>query len=280
MKHEKAKLRKERRGRLQESFAGSTKESTMGIKLERDVRFLKIYAVTTTVGLGVLFLTAFHSTRARKFDEIDAERINIIEPDGKLDMVITDKSHFPPPVWKGKPMEVGRKGEVGQGLPGLVFYNTEGTEAGGLAFTGSSQDGKLQAGAGLIFDQYDQDQIVAIDYNEGNDGRAAGLHVWERPDTPLIDLVRKQQSIGHMPEGAAKQAALKQFREQAARGEFGGQTRVFVGKNEKDASEVTLADAQGKPRIRFTVQGNGHSSLEFLNEEGKTIYSLPPSPGK
>jgi hypothetical protein len=252
----------------------------MDAKLARDVRLLKAYAILTTMVLVVLLLTAFQSESKQKFSEIDAERINIIEPDGRVDMVITDKARFPSPVWKGKPLDVGRQGQTGKGVPGIVFYNGEGTEAGGLAFNGSTLDGKHEASAGLIFDQYDQDQIVSIEYGEDNDERIAGLHVWERPNTPLIDLVRKQQSLQSMPEGPAKQAALKRFQEEAARGEFGGQSRVFVGKNEKNTSEVTLSDAGGKPRIRMTVEESGLSHLEFLNEEGKAIFSLPPSGGK
>lgn len=248
----------------------------MDTKLVRDVRLLKAYAVASTVCLFVLLLTAFHTEKKQRFGEIDAERVNIVEPDNRIDMAITDKARFPPPVWKGKPMEVGRQGASGQGLPGIVFYNAEGTENGGLAFTGSTRDGKYEAGAGLIFDQYDQDQVVGIDYDDDNGERTAGLHVWERPNTPLIDLVRKQQAVHGMPEGPAKQAALKEFQAQAERGDFGGQSRVFVGKNEKNTSEVTLADAQGKARIRMTVESAGRPTLEFLDDNGKVIYSLPP----
>jgi hypothetical protein len=252
----------------------------MDAKLVRDVRLLKAYAIASTVAFLILLLTAAQSEKKQTFGEIDAQRINIVEPDGRVDLVITNQAHFPPPVWKGKPMDVGRQGASGQGLPGIVFYNAEGTENGGLAFSGSTQEGKYQAGAGLIFDQYDQDQIVGIDYDDDNGERTAGLHVWERPNTPLIDLVRKQQSIQSMPEGPAKEAALKQLQEQATRGDFGGQSRVFVGKNEKNTSEVTLADAEGKPRIRMTVESTGRPTLQFLDKDGKVVYSLPPDGGK
>jgi hypothetical protein len=252
----------------------------MNAKLVRDVRLLKAYAIASTVCFFILLLTAAQSERKQRFGEIDAERINIVEPDGRVDMVITDKAHFPPPSWKGKPMDVGRQGETGQGLPGIVFYNAEGTDDGGLAFSGGTREGKYQAGAGLIFDQYDQDQIVGIAYDDDNGERTAGLHVWERPNTPLIDLIRKQQSIEGMPEGPAKEAALKQLQEQATRGDFGGQSRVFVGKNEKNTSEVTLADAERKPRVRMTVESAGRPTLEFLDKDGKIVYSLPPGGGK
>jgi hypothetical protein len=252
----------------------------MDARLARDIRLLKGYAVFTTLALIVLFLTAFQSERKPKFGEIDAERINIVEPDGRIDMVITDKAHFPPPMWKGKPMEIGRQGMASEGIPGIIFYNAEGDEAGGLAFSSSHRNGKYQAGTALMFDQYEQDELVGIEYDEENGERTAGLNVWERPNTPLIDLIRKSQTLQDMPEGPAKQAAMKAFQEAGARGEFGGQSRVFVGKNPKNTSEVTLADAQGKPRIRMTVEGNGQARLEFLDQDGKVLYSLPPGGGK
>ena len=252
----------------------------MDRKLARDVRLLKAYAVFTTLALIVLLLTAFQSERKQKLGEIDVERINIVEPDGKVDMVITDKAHFPPPMWKGKPMEIGRQGMAGEGMPGIIFYNAEGDEAGGLAFSSSHRNGKRQAGTALMFDQYEQDELVGMEYDEEDGERTAGLHVWERPNTPIIDLVKKSQALQNMPEGPAKQAAAKEFQEAAARGEFGGQTRVFVGKNPKNSSEVTLADALGKPRIRMTVEASGLSRLEFLNQDGKVVYGLPPGEGK
>jgi hypothetical protein len=85
-----------------------SRRDDMEAKLARDVRLLKVYAVFITLGCAVLFLTAFQSEKKQKFGEIDAERINIVEPDGRVDMVITDNTHFPPPMWKGKPMEIGR----------------------------------------------------------------------------------------------------------------------------------------------------------------------------
>jgi len=252
----------------------------METKMARDVRLLKAYAVFTTVGFAVLLFTAFQSERRQKFGEIDVERMNIVEPDGKVDMVITNKTHFPPPMWKGKPMEISRQGMASEGMPGIIFYNAEGDEAGGLAFSSSRRNGKRQAGTALMFDQYEQDELVGIEYDEEESERTAGLHVWERPNTPIIDLVKKSQDLQKMPEGPAKQAAMKAFQEAETRGEFGGQTRLFVGKNPENTSEVTLADAQGKPRIRMTVEAGGQSRLEFLDQNGKAIYSLPPGGGK
>src|SRR5262249_12729682 len=53
-------------------------------KLEKEVRFLKVYAVVYAVAMtllfGVLALSAFRQADQRmKFTEIDVERLNIIE---------------------------------------------------------------------------------------------------------------------------------------------------------------------------------------------------------
>lgn len=56
----------------------------MESKLEREVRFLKIYAILATLGCIVMIASAFTlQGRNQKFAEIDVERINIVEKDGQ-----------------------------------------------------------------------------------------------------------------------------------------------------------------------------------------------------
>lgn len=64
----------------------------MDAKLPRDVRLPKVYAAIFTIGFVVLLLTAFPSEQMQKFSQIDVKRINIVEPDGNLDMVITERA--------------------------------------------------------------------------------------------------------------------------------------------------------------------------------------------
>ena len=60
-------------------------------KIEKEVRFLKIYAGVTTLLVFVLLLTAFTFSKNASFDEIDVKRINVKDDDGKLRMVISNK---------------------------------------------------------------------------------------------------------------------------------------------------------------------------------------------
>lgn len=102
----------------------------MSDQIERDVRFLKRYAIVTSTMLVVLTVAAFTRTsRNAKFDEIDVQRINVVEPNGHYRMVISNRPRSIGPVYKGAPF-----GYPGGGRPGIIFFNDEGTENGGLTF--------------------------------------------------------------------------------------------------------------------------------------------------
>jgi hypothetical protein len=47
-------------------------------------------------------------------------------------------------------------------------------------------------------------------------------------------------------------------------------------KDERDNSAVlVMSDVKGKPRIRLQVTPDGAPKLEFIDEAGTVIYSLP-----
>ena len=73
-----------------------------------------------------------------------------------------------------------------------------------------------------------------------------------------------------MPEGAEKTAAQKKFKEDSF-----ASTRVFVGREKDKSASIYLYDAKRKPRIAMKVTADGAATLEFWDENGKVIYSLP-----
>src|SRR6266536_3117551 len=102
----------------------------MDNKLQRDVRLLKAYSILITVLLGVIaFTAASRADQKTKFEEIDVERINIVEKDGKLKMVISNGERQHPGVVDGKTLSRTRS-------PGILFFNEKGDECGGLSFSG------------------------------------------------------------------------------------------------------------------------------------------------
>ncbi|MGH9941958.1 MAG: hypothetical protein ACRD9R_06320 [Pyrinomonadaceae bacterium] len=237
----------------------------MDTKLQRDVRFLKAYSILITLLLGVIaFSTIGQATQKNKFEEIDVERINIVEKDGKLKMVIANGERQHPGIIDGKMLSRKRP-------PGMLFFNEQGDECGGLSFNGDQKDGKGNASALLAFDRFRQDQTVAIQYGENNGKYYAGLRVWDRPETSLGPVIEKLTEIEKMKEGPEKKAAMEKLIEMAG----GAAERVMVGRDREQAAVVRLSDAKGKPRLKLSVDVAGLPKLEFLDETGKVTYSLP-----
>ena len=150
----------------------------METKLEKDVRVLKGYAVVGTLLCAVFVLAAFTAqSRKQKFEEIDVERINVVEKDGQVKMVISNKERLPGPgnIVSGKFGErVGLKGS------GILFYNEKGDECGGLQNISQEQDGKYVASSLLTFDKYNGDQVMGIKFEENNAKRKVGFNVWDQ----------------------------------------------------------------------------------------------------
>src|SRR5262245_28791398 len=243
----------------------------MQTKLERDVRMLKAYSFVVTLLLIVLTFAGFiQANQKNKFTEIDVERINIVEKNGKLDMVISNGERQHPGVIDGRTLSRTRP-------PGMLFFNDKGDECGGLSFNGEQKDGNASAGALLAFDRFRQDQTVAIQYGEANGQYSAGLRVWDRPDASLGEVVDKLQAIQKMSDGPEKTQAMQKLREMPA---AAASQRVFVGKTREKSAAVTLADPQGRTRAQLIVDAQGAARLEFLDEKGAVIQSFPPAEKK
>jgi hypothetical protein len=170
-----------------------------------------------------------HGSQA--FDEIQVHRINVVEPDGTLRMVISDHDRMPGVIVKRK-----ESPKVDRPQAGMLFYNDEGTENGGLIFGGHrNEKGEIvDSGGSLSFDKYGSSQIVQLAGVDDKDSRFAGLAVNDQ------------------------------------------NRRVWVGRKDDGAAVVSLMDAKGKKRIVMQVAGDGTASLDFLDAEGHVVRSLIP----
>ena len=116
-------------------------------KIERDLRILKVYALAMTLLCAILFGSIFKMIQRNKFEQIDVERINIVEKDGSLRMVLANKLRQHQGVVDGVTYEERR----GKRPPGLMFFNERGDELGGLVFDGNTEEGQ---GGSLTFDKF------------------------------------------------------------------------------------------------------------------------------
>lgn len=246
-------------------------ESAVVTKLQRQMRALQAYAVASSLIFGAVLLTALKQPeKSAKFKQIDVQRINVVEPDGTLRLAIFSNAMSPAPVMNGKSL-AERAGKRGAGL---MFYNDEGSENGGLTYGAKLVNGQPQADSGLMFDQYNEDQVVGLMYGQQGTQRESGLQVWSRPMTPLTTLIDQMNALKGMKDGPEKTTAMQKLQQEKTSGELGA-SRVFVGRDRKNEATVTLADKTGKPRIVMTVAADGNAQLNFLDATGKVIDSLP-----
>ena len=150
----------------------------------------------------------------------------------------------------------------------MLFFNHQGNEAGGLVFDENGGNGHFLQ---LTFDKSRQDQTLGLRHLESDNGQYfAGLQIWDRPHNSLADFVTQSESIQKMPNGADKDAATAEFRRT-----YFSPERISIGKLRDKSATIVLSDAQGKPRIRMSVEETGNPKLDFMDETGKVIYEVP-----
>jgi hypothetical protein len=224
-----------------------------------------------TVLVGALTITAFRQTAQKtRFTEIDVERINIVEPDGKLRMVISNRPRSIGPIYQGKPF-----GYAGGTRPGIIFFNDEGSENGGLTFTGRRRDdGTYSSSVGMSFDQFDQDETLTLRYSDENGRKTTGINIAERDERNIYELVLQRDSINKIADSTTRAAALQRLL-----GPRNGvplvASRVYLGRGRDRSALLNLSDPNGRPRLRLRVDSLGKASLEFLDENGAVTTRIP-----
>jgi len=241
------------------------------MRIRSELRLLKGYAALSTLLLALLTTAAFRQAAQKtRFTEIDVERINVVEPDGKLRMVISNRPRSIGPVYKGKPF-----GYPGGTRPGIIFFNDEGTENGGLTFTGRRrEDGTYSSSVGMSFDQFNQDETLTLRYTDENGRKATGITIAERDERDIYDLIMARDSINKLSDSVARTAALQQLFA-PRNGVPLAASRVYLGRDRSRSAVLSLSDPSGKPRLRLRVDSLGNASVEFLDASGAVTARLP-----
>jgi hypothetical protein len=194
-------------------------------------RILLVYSLLASATLIMTFLTGAASRKPQEFDEIRVHRIDIVEPDGTLRMVISNRDQLPGVIVQGKEQPKSDRPQAG-----MLFYNDEGSENGGLIFGGhkNAQGEIVNSGGSLSFDKYGASQIVQLAGVDDIENRFAGLAVND------------------------------------------GRRRIWVGRTGDGTATIDLRDGAGRKRIEMLAPAEGTPSLEFLDEQGLVIQRLVP----
>lgn len=238
-------------------------------QLLREVRILKWYALVLT---GICFVCLFASFRKQagkeRFSEIDVERINIVEKDGRLKMVISNEEKQHPGMVDGKNMPARKRSA------GMIFFNAKGDECGGLVYDATREE----AGLALSVDQYKNDQVLQLQYSQDlqqpGAPRSYGMKLWDRKDAyPLSWQLRLLDSLNGLHNAAVKDSVIRQL---AGEGAFGVE-RLFNGKQKNGEVGLFIRDSIGRLRIKIDVGKNNQPEILFFDENGQP---QPPFFGK
>jgi hypothetical protein len=195
------------------------------------------YSTVLSTTFAVVLLMGARSNRNQSFDEIQVHRMDVVEADGTLRMVISDRDMLPGVIVKGKEFS-----KVDRPQAGMLFYNNEGTENGGLVFGGhrNEQGEVVDSGGSLSFDKY------------GQAGQTVQLVGVDDKDNQLAGLAVNDQNNNRMSR------------------------RIWVGRKEDGAAVVSLMDTKGKKRLVMQVAADGTPSLDFLDADGHVVRHLIP----
>ena len=222
-------------------------------------RAIGTYAAVMTLATAWLALSAVAPTAA-KFGTIDVQRINVREPDGTLRLAIANHALIPGLIYDGKEYPHPNRPEAG-----MIFYNDQGDENGGLVFDGGMKNGKPANGGSLTFDRWHQDQTLQLVSTEDGKDRRAGVVINDRPDQPMdIEAGLRARTMKAGPERDAL----------IAKAGLGNARRAWLGRSADGSVALVLSDPAGRPRLTLGVGKDGEPSVEMRDAAGKVTRTL------
>ncbi len=212
------------------------------MKTFSDPRFLVIYSAVVTIAFAVTLLCGFATTRNATFDILTVHRIDFVEPDGTPRLIISNRESFPGAYMRKKEYPRPDRREAA----GMLFVNDEGSEIGGLIFSGlKEKDGTIQNHAHLSFDQYEQDQIFAIDSGREDQDKFSAIRIGERGDYPKFFATHS-----------------------------GDANRIYLGRSPDKSASLRIKDSDGRDRLVLRVNADGAAVVQFLDGNGKVTNEI------
>lgn len=212
----------------------------------------------------------------QRFSEIDVERINIVERDGTVKMVITNVERFPngTEIINDRPTNEDRKKRSG-----MLFFNEEGIECGGFIYDGRKTENGHTAGLSLTYDQYDGDQVMQLlmrDDKVGDDRFVRSSIAFI--DQPVQETQARRSEINKELAELGKtdrKAMQEKYQEYKKQGLVGTVDRMVLGQTKSKSNGLFLFDDKGMPRAMFFIDNENNAKLDFFDENGNTIASFP-----
>lgn len=228
---------------------------------EQKVNFLMIYSLL----ISLIALYSFKSkSKANKFDEIEVKKITVVGEDNLPRMVLSNETRQHSGRMNGKEIEKRERPS------GIIFFNNQGDECGGLVHQTKIKDGKVQSGMSFTMDNYNDDQVVQILNDEYYaDGKAyiqRGIKINQYPvGSNMEERNKKIEEINKIADKNERNQKMNELLEKE-----GSVNRLFIGRTKGNSSGLFLSGPDGKPKMMIYVDEKGNPKITTLNEKGET----------
>lgn len=221
--------------------------------------------LTVLILAGYIIFTSFkNDPQPESFEEINVERINVIDKNGNISLVISNSARQHPGMIDGKVL-VERERPAG-----LIFFNEEQDEIGGLAYGGNSEIGNNLV---LSYDQYKNDQVMQMRHLTGQNGRNLyGLQLWDRDKE--YTLPRYFAAFDSLQKLDYSYDEIQNLLQKENGGKPVNAERMFLGKNFSLETGLFIQDEYGNDRIKIYIDENNEPKMVILTDDGTISKDL------
>ena len=258
-------------------------ESPEGTKMDGIARLRRqltlLWIAIAALGLGLsTAVTWVLTTYPPAPDVLTTERLEIVEPDGSLSMVLANSQRPAVATIDGQVLMEGQE-EERRGTPTIAFFDGHGDEVGGMMFGVRERPDGYLAVRQLSLDAHNQDQAVVLMHYQTPQGSSSGLRISDRPNLSMLDALAQ---LGLSPGASREQmqaavGALPEDGRAARMRELFGTNRAFLGSTPGGEANLTLRDGAGRPRVVIEAPREGEPSIRVLDEGGATVLRIPAS---
>ncbi len=233
-------------------------------KLAQKVNFLMAYAAISTLFILFFALSGFKKNNAvEKMEELMVKKITIVGEDNSPRMVLSNEDRQHSGRMNGKDWEKRER------PAGIIFFNNEGDECGGLVYQVKEKDGKIISGMSFTMDNYKDDQVLQILNDEYYaDGKAfieRGISINQFPlGTNIDERNRKLDSLNNIKDDKERKEKVRDLFKKE-----GAVTRLFIGKTKGNSSGLFLSGPDGQPKMMIYVDEKGNPKIQTFNDKGE-----------
>lgn len=244
--------------------------------MNKELIFLRTFAASAALSFSFFFFSSFKPSGNQTFETIDVQRINVVEADGTIKMIVTNSGLFPngEEQINGRGTNAERKKRAG-----MLFFNEDGIECGGLIYDGEKKENGHSSGLSLTFDQYDGDQVMQLlttDSQKGDERYVSSSLVFnDRPQKESQEKTREiMEELGQLRK-TDPDLFKKKYQEYQQQELIGGAPRIMLGKSRSQNNGLFLFDDKGLPRAMFYIDKDNNPKLEAFDQQGNVISSWP-----